>query len=111
MRARKYINRIDVYRATYVSDGYGGQTLGEPTLLGKSWCNVKTLRAERATELGLTDNNTVIEISLRKRNDLEYSTNDMYFTYKGIDFNPLRIEHIDLEGYELKIIAASNSNG
>lgn len=111
MKPRKYIDRIEIYETTYVSDGFGGQVLGDPVLLGSSWCYVKTLRAERATDLGLVDNNLVIEIDLRYRRDLEYRTKDMYFVYKGIQFNPIRIEHIDLQGFELKIIAVSNSNG
>lgn len=108
MRPRKYINRIEIYENTYVDDGYGGQILGEPNLLGKSWCNVKTLRAERITELGLSDNRVVIELNLRYRNDIEYRTRNMCFRYKGIDFNPVRIESVNIENYEIKILAASN---
>ncbi len=108
MRSRKYINRVDVYKNTYSDDGYGGQVLGTPVLLGSSWCNVKTLRAERVTDLGLTENNVVIQLNLRYRDDLEYNTRNMFFRYKGLDFNAVRIEPVDIENYEIKIIAVSN---
>lgn len=108
MRSRKYINRVEVYENTYTDDGYGGQVLDTPNLLGSSWCNVKTLRAERVADLGLSENNVVIELNLRYRDDLEYNTRNMFFRYKGLDFNALRIEPIDIENYEIKIIAVSN---
>lgn len=108
MKPRKYINKIEVYTTSYIDDGYGGQILDTPTLIGSSWCNVKTLRSERVTELGLSENNVVIELNLRYRNDLEYSTRNMFFRYKGLDFNPLRIEPVDINKYELRIIAVSD---
>ena len=109
MRSRKYVHRIDICQNTYISDGYGGKKLGDATQIGSSWCNVKTLRAERITNLGLADNDVVIEVNLRYRDDINYNNRDIYFRYKGIDFNILRIEPINIEKYEIKITAASNT--
>lgn len=110
MRGRKYINRIDVYQVSAVSDGFGGNILSEPVLIGSSWCNIKTLRAERVTDLGLSENDLIIEVNLRYRDDLNYTTKNMFFRYRGVDYNLLRIEHINLDRLELKILAASNGN-
>jgi len=107
MMARKYINRVKVYQSVAVSDTYGGSTTSI-SLVGESWCNVKTLSAQRVTDLGLNENTLVIEVNLRDRTDLDYSITDTQLKYKDVLYNVLRIEPINLEEKELKIIAATN---
>lgn len=107
MRARKYINRIQVYQQTPVPDGFGGSTTSS-VLVGESWCNVKTLSVQRVTDLGLNENSLVIEVNLRERSDLDYTISGTQLQYRAVIYNILRIEPVDLQEKEIKIVAATN---
>lgn len=109
MRARKYINRVKVYQGTATPDGYGGNT-SVMALAGESWCNVKTLSAQRVTDLGLNENTLVIEVNLRDRTDLDYSIVGTKLKYRDMFYNILRITPINLQEKEINIVA-SNSIG
>lgn len=106
-RARRFNKRIEILQSSSVPDGFGGNvvTLAK---VGTSWCNIKTLSIQRVTDLGLNDNNTVIEVNLRYRDDLDYNVKDTALRYKGVDYNILRVDPVDLEGVNIKITAATN---
>lgn len=105
--ARKYDKRIELFQAQHVPNGFGGNTVTFESV-GFSFCNITTLNAQRATDLGLTENNLSIQIELRLRNDVDYSNKNQYFKYKGNDYNIISIEPLDLDGIYAKIIAATN---
>lgn len=107
MRARKYTDRIEVHKSTTVPDGFGGSTVTFEKEYD-SWCNVKTLNIQRVTDLGLNENNTVIEVNLRYRDDVNYDIKTTKLIYRGIDFNILRVEKVNIENIEVKITAATN---
>ena len=52
MRARKYINRVEVWQNTATADNYGGNTV-TPTQLGSSWANVTTIAIDKMLNYGL----------------------------------------------------------
>lgn len=106
--ARKYDKVIEVWSAESVPDGFGGNTTQE-TLIAPSYCSIKTLEAKTAVDLGLNDNEVVIEVRLRHRGNLPYDKNTTFFKYKGVSYNINRIQPIGLDGLELKIIATSNT--
>ena len=103
MKARKYIDRIEVLRAANTPDGHGGNT-STYTSIGFSFANIKTVRVDRLASLGLNDNKLVIEVNLRERDDLNYNVADTLFRYKGIVYTILRIEPVDLNEREIKIL-------
>lgn len=107
MRARKYTDRVEIQKATVLQDGHGGSTTTFEKV-NESWCKVKTLNIQRVTDLGLNDNNTVIEVNLRYRDDVKYSVKDTRLVYRDVIFNVLRVEQKDIENVEIKITAASN---
>ena len=114
MKARKYINRIEVWGIPEVLDGFGGDTYGEPIKITESWCNIKTLSKERltaslerSTDLGLLDFKYAIQINLRKRNDLNYFQPDIYFVYQDVKYMIQSIVEVDLKGFEIQIIATA----
>ena len=107
MKARKYINRIEVWGIPEVLDGFGGDTYGEPIKITESWCNIKTLSTERLSDLGLLDFKYGIVINLRKRSDLNYYQPDIYFVYQGVDYMTQSIVEVDLKGFEIQIIATA----
>tara|TARA_R110000782_G_C14807087_1_gene412396 strand:+ start:2593 stop:2922 length:330 start_codon:yes stop_codon:yes gene_type:complete len=107
MRPRKYINRVSVYQGVATADGVGGST-SVMSLLGDSWCNVKTLSVQRVTDLGLNENSLLIEVNLRDRSDIDYSITNTQLKYQNLFYNIIRVEPINLDGKEIKITAASN---
>lgn len=107
MKARKYINRIEVWGIPEVLDGFGGDTYGEPIKITESWCNIKTITPERLSDLGLLDFKYGIQLNLRKRSDLNYFQPDIYFVYQGVDYMTQSIVEVDLNGFEIQIIATA----
>lgn len=105
MKGRRYINRVEVLRVSNVPDSFGGNTVQNQSL-GFSWCNIKTVSVDRVSNLGLNENNLVIEVNLRERDDITYSIKDTIFRYKSIDYNLLRIEPVNLDDREIKIICS-----
>lgn len=110
MRARKYINRVQVYQGTETPDGFGGNK-SVMSLAGESWCNIKTLSAQRVIDLGLNENTLVIDVNLRDRTDLKYSILGTKLKYKDVFYNILRITHINLEDKEINIVAVNSVVG
>jgi hypothetical protein len=107
MKARKYINRIEVWGIPEVLDGFGGDTYGEPIKISESWCNIKTVNPDSLSDLGLLDFKYGIVINLRKRSDLNYFQPDIYFVYQGVDYMTQSIVEVDLKGFEIQIIATA----
>ena len=86
MRARGYSKQIEVWQTTPSDDGFGGDGV-TASLLGKSWCDIKTPNKNyRTTAEGITDTNNIFILTLRKRNDLVYNSDNMYFVYKTVKY-------------------------
>ena len=108
MISRNYNKIIEIYETQNVSDGFGGYNTTD-VLLSKSWCNLKTFNAgsknTNAVEFGVLDISNSILITLRKRNDLDYSSKTNFIKYRGekyviatspvnVDFNDTVIQFI-----------------
>ena len=104
MKARKYINRLEVWQRTAINDGYGGNTQGE-TKLGDSWANITSLSIKNLTDYGLDIDKKAITIKLRYRTDIDYTATSIFFKYKGIEWIPETITDTNLEGVEITILA------
>ena len=86
MRARGYSKQIEVWQTTPSDDGFGGDGVTS-SLLGKSWCSIKTPNKNyRTTAEGITDTNNIFILTPRKRNDLVYNSDNMYFVYKSVKY-------------------------
>lgn len=105
MKPRKYINRIEVWKHIEKDDGFGGN-ITTPSKISDSWCDIKTLNSERLIAFGITDSEYGLRINLRKRNDLDYFDEDIYFVYQDRDYVIQNIVEKDINGYEIEIIAA-----
>lgn len=85
MNSRDLTKRIELFAITSVSDGFGGFTVSSASL-GKSWAKIESIQPGRSNnldEFGITDLNKSIFVTVRKRNDLVYSMETMFFTYRG----------------------------
>ena len=91
MKARIFNKRIEIWSTSSISDGFGGTIASSPTLLGKSWANIKTMGvnskyANTSTSNGLEPYTDAIIIQVRKRNDLTYSKINQFIKYKGVNY-------------------------
>ena len=85
MNSRDLTKQIELFELVSVSDGYGGYNVTESSL-GKSWAKIESLQPGRSNNLdnfGITDLNNSIFVTVRKRNDLVYSMETMFFKYRG----------------------------
>lgn len=108
LKARKYINRIEVWRDAEHEDGFGGYTT-VPEKVDNSWCNIKTISSSRLTDFGITDQDYALKLELRHRNDLDYEAEDIFLKYKDISYIVQTVVPRDLENYEIQIIAVKRN--
>tara|TARA_R110002167_G_scaffold284737_2_gene489911 strand:+ start:31841 stop:32164 length:324 start_codon:yes stop_codon:yes gene_type:complete len=104
LRARKYINRVEVWQNTATADNYGGNTV-TPTQLGSSWANVTTIAIDKMLNYGLDTAKQAITIKTRSRSDINYFAEGIFFKYKGIEWYPTNISNKDFIDEEITIIA------
>lgn len=108
MLARKYTKRIEVWKTTNVSDGYGGQTVNDE-LLFSMWANVETKRASRTNENGQNDNFVQTIFTVRNRYDLDLSIKDNFIKYNGLVYNIETLLNVDLDNIDLQIVATQRT--
>ena len=85
MRSRQLNKRIDIYQIERVSDGFGGYVNTE-SLLSKSWAKMSSITAGKAKNLldfGIDDPQKSVEVTVRRRNDLNYQSGVHFFKYAG----------------------------
>lgn len=107
MKPRRYRHRIAIFENTSeaaTDDGFGGNIGGE-SQLGSSWCNIRTITAEKLIDYGLDQTKKAIIISLRKRVDIDLNRSDIFFKYGGEEFYPSSVTEDNLNGYHFTIIA------
>ncbi len=109
MRSRKYTKRIEIFTTAAVSDGFGGNTVSE-VLLATSWADIRTVRPERLTDLGITDGTHSIEVRLRHRNDLDYEQEGIFFKYRDSSYIFKSVNPINLEDVHVIVIAVKDGS-
>ena len=85
MRSRSLTKRVEIYGITQVSDGFGGYTTTD-TLLGSSWCSIKTFEPGKFNNLadfGILNPQDALHFRMRKRNDIVIDTENHYLKYRG----------------------------
>ena len=111
MKPRKFKHRIDVYKTVPTSDGFGGNLINDDaaneTLLGSSWCKVTTIPTNKLVDFGLDEASQAIRINVRKRNDLDYEQQGLFFKYKGVRYTVNGITQYNIDGYHYQIIASA----
>lgn len=101
---RKFLHRIEVYKRNAVPDGSGGQAV-QDVKISDSWCDIKTPNAQKLVSYGLNVGQSVIEIDLRYRADLDYNQNDIVLGYKGQKYVVRSVINSDLNNEYLRILA------
>ena len=113
MRSRGFNKRIEIWQTAAVADGFGGRQVTS-ALLSSSWAKIKTLDLNKSTltsEFGVLDSSNSIEITMRKRNDLDYNTQTMFIMYRSekyiIKSFPI---NINFEDSYIRIICTKEAN-
>lgn len=86
MRARKYNKKVEFYRTTAISDGYGGYYNGTISL-GTAWAHITTLdRANRKTDEGITNAYQSLVVTIRNQTTLVLDLDRDYMLYRGKNY-------------------------
>lgn len=88
MNSRALNKKIEIRALQSVPNGFGGYDVTDDHI-GYSWAQIKSLTVGKTwnlSDMGLIQANDNVLITVRKRNDLVYSTQDMYFVYRGKDY-------------------------
>lgn len=88
--SRKYNKRIEVWQVQSTPDAYSGNYADNDTKIADSWCYIETLNKYDLDVLnGVSDAFNTLKIKLRKRNDLTYSRETIYFKYRNVRYDIL----------------------
>lgn len=83
MNSRALNKRVEIYSASSVSNGFGGNAV-EETLIGSSWAKVTTLKPGFAQlSYGLQEGQRSVEITMRKRDDLTLTEGIHFIKYRS----------------------------
>lgn len=107
MKPRKFKYRIEVFKTVIEDDGFGGNHAKEGQKIGCSWCNVSTIPRDKLTDFGLDEVKGAIRVRVRKRNDLDYNEQGLFFKYKGDRYTINSVTEINLAEYHFEIIAST----
>ena len=104
--ARRYSSRIEVYDYIANPDGAGGNTRQE-TKIGDAWAEVQTIRADKLYDFGLNENEQAARFYLRYRTDIDLMADNVFFKYRGTDWEPVAVINDSLENKEIEFICSS----
>lgn len=89
MISRKLNKRIEIWKLTQVSDGFGGYTVSE-ALINRSWAHIKTFQAGRfqgnLSDFGIVAGQNAVQFTVRRRNDLTYDLGTMFIKYRNVKY-------------------------
>lgn len=111
MKPRKFKHRIEVWKTVPTADGFGGNVVDDvtpnETLLGSSWCKVTTIAQNKFVDFGLDEVRKAIKVNVRKRNDLDYEQEGLFFKYKDVRYTVNGVTEYNIDGYHYQIIASA----
>lgn len=93
MIARQYTRKIQIYKTTTVSDGYGGNTVTD-VLIGSYWAEVQQNSAFRDNAVGKSDikNNYSFKIRANSNITIEMDNLSIIYHNKKYAVNDLRYD-------------------
>ena len=104
-RARKYNKKIELWQTSDVFDGYSGNA-PVSALIAQVWCEIKTNNSTyRDTDFGKTETSNRLVVKLRKRNDINYVSKNLFFKYRGHTYTIVSEPiNVNFEDREIQII-------
>lgn len=93
MIARQYTRKIQIYKATTVSDGYGGNTVTD-VLIGSFWAEVKQNTAFRDNSIGKSDIKNNYSFKIRANSNITIEMDNLSIIYRDKKYvvNDLRYD-------------------
>lgn len=104
MIARKYAKRIEIYKTTTLSDGYGGNTSAAAFVM-TAWAEVKQNSSFRDNTVGNNEMNKTFTFKFRANPLITPESVNISITYKGQRYNANDITYEDENFRFIKIIA------
>jgi len=101
MKPRKYDKLIQLWKATEVSDGYGGYTVTD-ALQSTFWANIQTKNARNQSDNGSVQNINQIVFTIRNRYDIDLQ--DCYVKYQSKIYQIATTTNQDLNNIEIEIV-------
>lgn len=112
MRARKFNRKIEIYQTSKTVNDFG-DSIVTSALLTTTWAQILTPTNgnSRNTDFGITDTSNRLILNLRKRNDINYNSKDLYFVYNGERYNIISEPiNVGFENREINITVAKVPN-
>ena len=84
MRARGFNKKIELWQTVSVQNEFGGsQVLNQK--IGNSWAKIETIKAtaSKLNEVGLNDMSLNLKITVRYRNDIQYTGENQFIICQG----------------------------
>jgi len=87
MRARGLDKKISIWETTTTTDDFGDRIVSNE-LISNSWAKIETAKttASELNDIGLDDKSINLLITVRYRNDLEYSGINQFISYNGVNY-------------------------
>lgn len=102
MEARKYDRKIEIWKQTFVDDGYGGK-LPEDVSVKSVWSMITTAQGSKFTAFGISDfkNPTIFQV---RGKGFPTDFNENYFIqYQGKKYFVKGVDWCGCEGVDAKI--------
>lgn len=126
MRERAFKKRIEFFMNGLTDDGAGGIIAGPTISLFKTWASVKTFKVgngyqSKDTSLGLSNTQSAVIVTLRKREGFQFDSDNMFFKYRhnaytmhtnpeNHDFKDGYIQFIAVRQYKEAYIPSDSDN-
>jgi SPP1 family predicted phage head-tail adaptor len=107
MLSRQYTRKIQIFKTTNVSDGYGGNTV-EDILIGAYWAEVSQNSAFKDNSLGKADIKKNYSFKIRANDNITPDIDNLSVIYKGSKYVVNDIRYNDELFREINIIANGN---
>lgn len=82
MLARKYAKKIQIWQNTTISDGFGGNTIGEPVLVGSFFAEILQNSAFKDVTLGQSNLKNNYTFRVRESGKLHTEIEDCYIVFR-----------------------------
>lgn len=107
MRARGLNKKVYIWQTKTISDGFSSETVYNE-LITSSWAKVETAKSTAGdlNNIGLENNSINLMITVRYRNDIEYSGINQFISYAGVNYMFVQSPNeLDLNRTFVKLIA------
>ena len=113
MNSRQLNKRIQIWSSSQVADGFGGMTTNT-ALVSTSWAKIESIspgEARNIVSYGIDDPQKSYKVTVRKRNDLTYNSEEHFVKYRGNEYAIIsEPTNVDFKDTTIRFIMKQVSN-